>query len=475
MKNHCYTGEPCAVNVASTVLWRAVGKGLVPDTTWDVPGRSEHQNSTSLAAYPAYIINTHGQPLMPCSPRKARLLLKEKKATIARMVPFTLQLLYGSSGYKQEVSLGIDAGTKHMGVSASTEQTVLFEAEVHLRTDMQELLATRRQFRRARRSRKTRYRQARFHNRKKPRGWLAPSVQHQVDAHLKTIQMVYKLLPVSRTTIEVAQFDVQKLKDSLIEGQAYQEGPQRGFWNVREYVLWRDEHQCQWCKGKSKDRVLNVHHVESRKTGGDRPDNLLTLCKTCHDLVHQTHQEKQVKQPSRGFRDATQMGIMRWNISEQAKARFSQVHLTYGYLTKQTRIAHGLAKSHVIDARCISGHPLAQSDGTFYLLKFVRRNNRQLHKATIRKGGHRQRNTAPKFVHGFRLFDCVRYQGQTYFIFGRRSSGYFDLRLLDGSKVHASASYKQIKNVQKASACLVEKRSGIPPTPEVVGILPQKL
>src|SRR6266581_6428256 len=165
-----------------------------------------------------YIRNCHGQPLMPCQPRKARLLLKEGKAKVVKMVPFTLQLLYGSAGYKQEVSLGIDAGTQHIGVSATTEQRVLFEAEVQPRTDIQELLATRRQFRRARRSRKTRYRKARFLNRKKPEGWLAPSVEHKVAAHIKTIKLLHQILPISRTTLEVAQFDLQKIKNPEIEG-----------------------------------------------------------------------------------------------------------------------------------------------------------------------------------------------------------------------------------------------------------------
>ena len=167
------------------------------------------------------------------------------------------------------------------------------------------------------------------------------------------------------------------------------------------------------------------------------------------------------------------MGIIRWRIYEQVKALFPNVHLTYGYITKHTRIAHELEKSHVVDARCISGYPLALSDGTWHLIKYVRRNNRQLHKATIRKGGKRQRNTAPKYVHGFRLFDCVQYQGQVCFVFGRRSSGYFDLRTLDGCKVHASASYKKLTNVQKTSVFLVERRSGIPPMCERMGILPQ--
>ena len=419
-----------------------------------------------------YILNCHGHPLMPCQPRKARLLLKAGKARVARRVPFTLQLLYGSSGYQQEVSLGVDAGTKHIGVSATTEKHVVFEAEVLPRTDIQELLSTRRQFRRARRNRKTRYRKARFLNRRKPDGWLAPSVRHLMEAHLKVIRLLHHILPISRTTLEVAQFDLQKIQHPEIEAEGYQQGPQQGFWNVREYVLWRDNHTCQWCHGKSNDPILNVHHIESRKTGGDAPSNLITLCETCHDLIHRTHQEHKIERKGNRFRDATQMGIIRGRIYEEAKRRHPEVHLMYGYLTKQTRITHQLTKSHCMDARCISGHPLAVSNGANYLIKCVRRNNRQLHKATIRKGGKRQRNIAPRSVHGFRLFDCVCYQGTVCFVFGRRSSGYFDLRTLDGTKIHASASYKRLAIVQKATTLLIERRGGIPPTPEGAGILP---
>jgi len=443
-----------------------MGRNGAADPTSSPNIGEEYQTSERMVnVLFVYVLNCHGEPLMPCQPRKARLLLQKSKAKVVRMVPFTIQLLYGSSGYKQEVSLGIDAGTQHIGVSATTEQQVLFEAEVQPRSNIQEGLATRRQFRRARRNRKTRYRKARFLNRNKPKGWLAPSVQHKVDCHLKTIRLVHRLLPVRRTTIEVAQFDLQKIRHPAIEGEEYQQGPQLGFWNVREYVLARDGHLCQWCKGTSKDRILNVHHIESRKTGGDHPDNLITLCKTCHELIHQTHQEHRIEPKSRGFRDATQMGIIRWRIYEQAKELFPEVHLTYGYLTKQTRITHQLEKSHLVDARCITGYPLVCSDDTWYLMKYMRRNNRQLHKATIRKGGKRQRNTAPKQVHGFRLFDCVRYENITCFVFGRRSSGYFDLRTLDGTEVSASASYKKLHVVQKASALLIERRAAFPPVP----------
>src|SRR5713226_5382412 len=348
-------------------LTALMGRNGAGDPTSSPNIGEEYQTSERMVnGMFVYMLNCHGEPFMPCQPRKARLLLQEVKAKVVRMVPFTIQLLYGSSGYKQEVSLGIDAGTQHIGVSATTAQKVLFEAEAQPRSDIQKVLATRCQFRRARRNRKTRYRKARFLNRNKPKGWLAPSVQHKVDCHLKTMRLVHSILPIGRTTIEVAQFDIQKIRNPEIEGEEYQQGPQFGFWNVREYVLFRDGHTCQWCKGKSKDPILNVHHIESRKTGGNSPDNLITLCETCHDLIHRTHQEHKIERKRSTFRDAAQMGIMRWRIYEQTKALFQSVHLTYGYFTKHTRISHHLEKSHLIDARCISTHPCAISDGTWY-------------------------------------------------------------------------------------------------------------
>ncbi|WP_338135803.1 RNA-guided endonuclease IscB [Anoxybacillus flavithermus] len=406
------------------------------------------------------MINKHGNPLMPCSPRKARILLKNKKAKVVKRTPFTIQLLYGSSGYKQPISLGVDTGTKHVGLSATTKNQVLLEAEVQLRTDIQELLATRRQFRRSRRNRNTRYRKARFLNRKKPNGWLAPSIQHKVDSHIKLVKWVHSLLPITHITVEVAQFDTQKIKNPDIQGAAYQQGEQLGFWNVREYVLYRDGHTCQWCKGKSKDPVLNVHHIESRKTGGDSPSNLMTLCKTCHDMIHREGLEHEIQRRFSSLKDASHMTVMRWFIWNGLKKVYPHANITYGYITKCIRIANGLPKSHMVDARCISGNPLAKPSGTVYFLKFVRKNNRQLHKATILKGGKRKSNKAPRFVKGFQLFDKVVYEGKECFIFGRRSSGYFDLRLLDGTKVHASASWKKLKRVEYASTLLIERRKG---------------
>lgn len=407
-----------------------------------------------------YVWNQQGEPLMPCSPRKARILLKQQKAKVIKRTPFTIQLLYGSSGYKQPISLGVDAGTKHIGLSATTESHVLLEGEVQLRSDIQNLLATRKQFRRARRNRTTRYRPAHFNNRKKQNGWLAPSVQHKVDSHIKLVQWMHTLLPISSVTVEVAQFDTQKLKNPSIQGVEYQQGDQLGFWNVREYVLYRDHHTCQRCKGKSKDKILNVHHIESRKTGGNAPDNLITLCETCHNEIHQKGLEHTIERKFKPLRDVTQMTMMRWFIYNGLKEWYPHCQLTYGYITKNNRIQNNLPKSHTMDARCISGHPLAQSNSVIYALKCVRKNNRQLHKATISKGGKRKANKAVRFVKGFQLFDKVLYNKTECFIFGRRSSGYFDIRKLDGTVIHRSASYKKCKRIESASTLLIERRDG---------------
>ncbi|WP_438314221.1 RNA-guided endonuclease IscB [Sporosarcina sp. FA9] len=403
-----------------------------------------------------YVLNKHGQPLMPCKPQKARKLLEQGKANVIQRTPFTIQLKYGSSRYTQPVSLGVDAGTKHIGVSATTEDRVLFEGEVRLRTDIQELLATRRSLRRARRNRKTRYRKPRFLNRKKDKGWLAPSVQNKVDMHAKMITKVHKILPITNVIIEVAQFDIQKIKNPDISGDLYQKGDQLGFWNVREYVFFRDKHLCQHCKGKTKDMILNVHHIESRKTGGDGPDNLLTLCETCHNQIHKEGKEHLFTRKSASFRDATQMTVMRWFIHRKVKELYPHARLTYGFQTKNTRIRHGLKKSHVVDARCISGNPVATPSKNTYSFRQVRKNNRQLHKMTIAKGGYRKANKAERFVKGFQLFDKVIYEGIECIVFGRRKTGYFDLRKIDGTSIHKSASFKRLGVVGKASTLLVQ-------------------
>ena len=407
-----------------------------------------------------YVISKNGQPLMPTENHaKVRILLKTKKAKVTKRCPFTIQLAYDSTNYTQEVTLGVDAGSKHIGLSAATKDKVLFESDVELRNDITDLLSTRRQNRRTRRNRKTRYRKPRFNNRRRKDGWLAPSVQNKVNTHLTVIRKAHEILPIAKIIVEVASFDIQKIKNPTISGTKYQQGECLGFWNIREYVLFRDGHTCQCCKGKSKDKILNVHHIESRKTGGDAPNNLITLCETCHTGYHKgTVKLPKTIRRGMSFRDATFMGIMRWAFYNKLKEIYPNVSLTYGYITKNTRIESGLPKDHYIDARCISGNPKAVSDGTVYYQKKVRCHNRQIHKNTILKGGNRKRNQAPYEVMGFRLYDKVKWKTQSCFIFGRRSTGRMDLRLLDGAKINASVGCKNLRLLEMRKNILIEQR-----------------
>lgn len=420
-----------------------------------------------------YVLNLNGQPMMPTDNHaKVRVLLKAGRAKVIRRCPFTIQLMYSSTNYTQKINLGIDAGSKHIGISATTKSKVLYEADVELRKDIVNLLSTRRQNRRTRRNYKTRYRKSRFNNRVscKKKGWLAPSVRQKVNTHLTVVAKVRQILPVARIIVETASFDIQKIKNPTISGADYQQGEQLGFWNVREYVLFRDGHICQCCKGRSKDKILNIHHIESRKTGGNNPSNLITLCETCHKGYH----KGTVKMPKtihRGmsFRDVAFMGVMRWAFYNKLKTQYPNISMTFGYITKNTRIENSLPKEHYIDARCISGNPLAVSDGTFYYQKKVRCHNRQIHKSTIFKGGVRKRNQAPYYVKGFRLFDKVMYEGQECFIFGRRSTGRMDLRHLDGTHINASVNYKKLKLVESRKNYITERRMAVPPTGKPVG------
>jgi len=404
-----------------------------------------------------YVINQRKEPLMPTTPCKARKLLKQGKAKVVKREPFTIQLLYATGETKQDITLGVDAGSKIIGLSATTDKQELFSAEVELRNDIVDLLSTRREFRRTRRNR-LRYRKPRFLNRvrSKNKGWLAPSVENKIQTHLKIISKIHEILPISKIIIEVASFDIQKIKNPDIEGEQYQQGEQLGFWNVREYILWRDGYKCQGKKG-CKNKILNVHHIESRKTGGDSPSNLITLCESCHKDYHAGKLKLNLKR-GQSFKDATFMGIMRWTFYNRLKEVYPNVKITYGYITKNTRIQNNLPKEHRIDALCISGNLNVKRLDYWYYIKQVRRHNRQIHKANILKGGKKKLNQAPYLVKGFRLFDKVKYKEQECFIFGRRSSGYFDLRKLDGTVIHRSANCKDLKLISKAKTLLWERR-----------------
>ena len=425
-----------------------------------------------------YVISRLGHPLMPCSPAKARHLLDDGKAKVVKRTPFTIKLLHGSTEYTQPVILGVDAGSKTIGVSASTTKEELFAAEVMPRNDVVENLSTRREFRKARRNRTTRYRKPRFDNRvhSKNKGWLAPSVEVKIQEHITSIKRVCAILPISKIVVETAEFDLQLLKAVLDgkpvpEGEDYQKGEMYGSYNVRQYVLWRDNYTCTCCgvKGTDKKPVkLHVHHFESRKHGGNAPDNYGTLCEDCHKKFHlgilTDEKLKTRKRPS--TRDAAFMGIMRKTLMQRLRAELAiPVAETKGYITKATREELlKLPKTHTNDALAIAQgrHGFGIKEQTcvvptshIYTVRPVRHHNRQLHRATILKGGIRKRNQAPKYVFDFRLYDKVLYQGREYFVWGRRLRGRFLLKSCSAEKLKVETSYKNLSLVERSTNYLI--------------------
>ena len=416
-----------------------------------------------------YVLDIDGQPLMPTSRhRKVRKLLNSHLAKVVKCCPFTIQLLYQSTKETQPISLGVDAGSRHIGLAATTEQKVVYQEELTPRNDVVKLLSARRALRSSRRNRKTRYRKARFNNRvrSKHKGWLAPSVEVKIQEHITAIKRICQILPISEIHVETAEFDLQRLKaleegKSLPAGTDYQLGEQYDFYNTRQYILHRDGYTCQCCGAHDNNVKLHVHHIESRQTGGDAPNNLITLCEHCHKSLHAGKITlPKGKKRGKSYRDAAFMGIMRNTLLERLRKEVDvPVTMTYGYITKYWREKAGLEKSHINDAICISKHPCAKPLDIYYLTKAVRHHNRQIHKANFSKGGIRKRNQAPYLVKGFRLFDKVLYQGKECFIFGRRVSGRMDVRLLDGTHINASVGYKNLKFLESRKAYLTEGRT----------------
>jgi 5-methylcytosine-specific restriction endonuclease McrA len=316
---------------------------------------------------------------MPTTPCKARRLLECGKAKIVRYEPFfTIQLQYGSSGYRQPIERGIDSGYGTIGFSTVTKKEELVCGGVHLLEAMSDRLLARRNYRRQRRQRK-RYRAPRWKNRRRSEGWLAPSIQHKLDTHFRLLNLLETILPITSTTVEVANFDIQKIKQPDIAGTAYQLGEQLGFWNVREYILHRDHHTCQnsACKNQAIQKILQVHHLGYWQGDlSNRPDNLITLCTKCH--TPKNHKENGFLSgwypKVNGFKAETFMSIVRWRLVNAESCDH-----TYGYLTKHHRKALGLPKTHYHDAFVIAGGTTQKRAAP---LEFdqIRRNNRSLQK-----------------------------------------------------------------------------------------------
>lgn len=366
---------------------------------------------------------------------KVYRLLKNKKAKVVQKEPFTIKLLYDSTNYTQDLTLGVDTGSSTLATAVSGDSgNVVYMSEVKIRNDIADKMIERSKYRRDRRNRKTRYRKARWLNRKNSikSDRFSPTMVSKLNSHIREIEFVKKLLPITNIVLETGKFDITLLKH---EGEAfnrhwgYQKGRLYGFSNVREYVLDRDDHTCQYCKGKHKDSKLEVHHIIFRSQGGsDEVSNLITLCHTCHEDLHNGKIKlNKIGKVKSQLKHATQMNSIRCQLLKY----YPEVIETFGFITKQNRLENKLEKEHYFDAVMIATNgqkPIFKTDRIFRK-RVIGKENRSM--SIFRKVPVQ----IPKGkINGFRRYDKVLWNGQTYFIYGRSKTGPFVLQDIFGNK-----------------------------------------
>ena len=424
-----------------------------------------------------YVQDKEGNPLMPCrKPGKVCHMLKDGRAVIVSYEPFTIRLTYEPEHkYVEKVILGVDTGSKYVGLSAASDENEYFCAEAQIRSvEIKKLLDEKRGCRRQRRTSKLRYRKPRFMNRvssKKP-GWLPPSVTAKMTSHVQLIKLVEKILPIAEIVIEKGKFDTHKLKNPDVSGSDYQHGKKEGFENSKAFVKYRDNYKCVCCKKKSaKNRKLEVHHILYINDGGsDDPDNLVTLCHQCHEKIHKNKLKLPRKFNARSktakfLRDAAFMNAMSDKLVELVRAEFPHVTVktTYGYITKTKREKMGLLKRHSNDALAITGNLSAKPYSRLVRIKRVRRHNRKIFNVRIFKKGVRKRNQSDvKFIGGFLRWDkvLIKETGVTGFITGRmKKEKHAVVCNMDGEKLHEKSTIAmwKIKLLKHANGMLYEE------------------
>jgi 5-methylcytosine-specific restriction endonuclease McrA len=319
-----------------------------------------------------FVLDKHHRPLMPCSEKKARLLLERGRAVVHKRFPFAIRLkdrLAQDSAY-QPLHMKLDPGSKVTGVAitrdaeaVSRNETVLFLANIeHRGEQIKSDLKARSDMRGNRRNRKTRYRTPRFDNRTRPKGWLAPSLKHRVDTTIAWVGRLSKLAPISAVSQELARFDMQLMESPGIQGKEYQQGELAGY-ETREYLLEKFERHCIYC-----DRTnlpLQVEHTLCKARGGtNRVSNLGIACKPCNEakgtqrledfLAHDPERLARIQAMLKApLKDAAAVNTTRWALANALKAFGYPLELASGGRTKFNRCRLGIPKNHALDAACV--------------------------------------------------------------------------------------------------------------------------
>ena len=403
-----------------------------------------------------YVISNNGQPLMSTNRHgKVKHLLKDGKAKVVKRCPFTIKLLYDSTNYTQNLILGVDTGSGTIGTAVSDDNgNIVYMSKVEVRNDITDKMTQRAKYRRNRRNRKTRYRKARWLNRKNSikTDRFSPTMVSKFHSHIKEIEFIKSILPITTLVLETGQFDTHLMKNPSLANEkirhwGYQKGINYGFENTKAMVLNRDNYTCQYCKGKHKDNKLEVHHIVYRSQGGsDEESNLITLCHTCHKDLHDGKITIKLSGKKKGtLKYATQMNSIRCHLLKT----YPNAIETFGCVTKANRLSISIPKDHHLDACVIASglNPISIKTNLLYLKKSVSKGDYQQSQG-IRS---EQKLTTGKIC-GFRKFDKVKYFGKEYFIKGRMSTGYAILMGIDGKKVDFSSMPKGYKT-PKLSNC----------------------
>jgi 5-methylcytosine-specific restriction endonuclease McrA len=397
-----------------------------------------------------FVLSSDGQPLDPCHPARGRQLLRRGRARVVRRFPMTIQLLdrRAEQSTTHPLRLKIDPGSRTTGLALVAEEsaTVVWAAELtHRSRAIRDALLARCAFRRNRRQRHTRYRPARFQNRRRPAGWLAPSLRSRVDHIVTWYRRLTRRCPVRAISVELVRFDTQALVDPEIRGVAYQQGELLGY-EVREYLLEKWGRTCAYCGATGVP--LQVEHIVPRTRGGsDRVSNLTLACDPCNKRKGShtatefgfPHIQAQAQQP---LRDAASVNTTRWALYQALQATGLPLEAGSGGRTKYNRTRLGWPKTHWQDAACVGASTPTQLRVATPTVLQITATGRGLHSRTKldRYGFPRLRLPRQKRFFGVQTGDMVeasvpsgtkrgRYVGRV----AVRASGSFNIKTANGA------------------------------------------
>jgi 5-methylcytosine-specific restriction endonuclease McrA len=413
-----------------------------------------------------FVLDTNKQPLEPCSPTIAKKLLKAGKAAVFRQYPFTIILKKAVQPKEvKPCQLKLDPGSKTTGIAILQDNKLIWAAELtHRGQKIKDDLESRRSLRVGRRGRTARYRQPRFLNRTRVKGWLPPSLEHRVLTTMTWVKRLIKLCPIDSIATELVKFDTQKLQSPEISGTEYQQGTLYQY-EVREYLLEKWDRTCAYCG--LKDVPLEVEHIVPKsRAGSNRISNLCIACVPCNQAKSNLDigdfladkpslLSRIMAQAKAPLKDAAVVNSTRWKLFSSLKETGLPVVTGTGGQTKFNRTQQNLPKRHYLDAAMVSDTPkLEILINQPLLIKCTGQGNRQMC-GTNKYGFPIRHRTNQKIHKGFQTGDIVKAvvtKGKkigTYV--GRvlcRASGSFDISTNTGTRV-AGISHKYCSHIHK--------------------------